>query len=182
MMAKVKVATTALTSCFGCHMSILDIDERLLDLLELVEFDKSPIDDKKEFTGMVDVGIIEGGVSNDENLEVVRDFRKHCKILISLGECAIQGNIPAYRNMVPLKECLEEAYFNGPTVVNPSGKVPDDPDIPILMNKVYPVHEVVKVDYFIPGCPPPADEIWAILSALLTGKPIELPYEYVKKD
>ena len=83
-------------------MLILDIDERLLDLLELVEFDKSPIDDIKEFSGPVDVGIIEGGVSNDENLEVVRSFRKHCKILISLGECAIQGNIPAYRNMVPL--------------------------------------------------------------------------------
>ena len=119
----VKVATAALTSCFGCHMSILDIDERLLDLIELVQFDKSPIDDKKEFSGLVDVGIIEGGVSNDENLEVARDFRKHCKILISLGECAIQGNIPAYRNMVPLKECLEEAYFNGPTVVNPSGSI-----------------------------------------------------------
>ena len=160
-MAKVKLATTALTSCFGCHMSILDIDERLLDLLELVEFDKS---------------------SNDENLEVARAFRKHCKILISIGECAIQGNIPAYRNMVPLKECLEEAYLNGPTVVNPSGRVPDDPDIPILMNKVYPVHEVVKVDYFMPGCPPPADQIWAVLTALLTGKPIDLPYEYVKKD
>ena len=171
-MAKVTVATTALTSCFGCHMSILDIDERLLDLLELVEFDKSPIDDKKKFTGMVDVGIIEGGISNDENLEVARDFRKHCKILISIGECAIQGNIPAYRNMVPLKECLEEAYFNGPTVVNPSGRVPE----------VYPVHEVVKVDYFMPGCPPPADQIWAILSALLTGKPIDLPYELMKKD
>jgi NAD-reducing hydrogenase small subunit len=181
-MAKVKVATTALTSCFGCHMSVLDIDERLFDLLELVEFDKSPIDDIKTFSGPVDVGIIEGGVSNDENLHVAREFRKHCKILISLGECAIEGNIPAYRNMVPLKECLETAYLKGVTVVNPSGKIPDDPDIPILMNKVYPLHEVVKVDYFIPGCPPPADEIWAILTALLTGKPIEVPYEYLKKD
>jgi NAD-reducing hydrogenase small subunit len=181
-MGKVKVATTAMTSCFGCHMSILDIDERLLDLLELVEFDKSPIDDIKEFTGPVDVGIIEGGVSNDENLEVVRSFRKHCKILISIGECAIQGNIPAMRNAVPLKECLEEAYLKGPTVYNPKGRIPDDPDIPMLMNKVYPVHEVVKVDYFMPGCPPPADQIWAVLTALLTGKPIELPYEYIKKD
>ena len=181
-MAKAKVATAALTSCFGCHMSILDIDLKLLDLIELVEFDKSPIDDIKEFSGPVDVGIIEGGVSTSENLEVARDFRKHCKILISLGECAIEGNIPAYRNMVPLKECLEEAYLNGPTVVNPGKRIPDDPDIPLLMNKVYPLHEVVKVDYFIPGCPPPAEEIWAILSALLTGKPIELPYQYVKKD
>ena len=181
-MAKVKVATAALTSCFGGHMSILDIDEKLLDLIELVEFDKSPIDDIKEFSGPVDVGIIEGAVSNSENLEVARAFRKHCKILISLGECAIEENIPAYRNMVPLKECLEEAYLNGPTVVNPDKRIPDDPDIPLLMNKVYPLHEVVKVDYFLPGCPPPAEQIWAALSALLTGKPIELPYEYVKKD
>jgi NAD-reducing hydrogenase small subunit len=181
-MAKVKVATTAMTSCFGCHMSILDIDMRLLDLIELVEFNKSPIDDIKEFSGPVDVGIIEGGVSNDENLETIRSFRKHCKILISIGECAIEGNIPAMRNSVPLKECLEEAYLKGLTVVNPTGRIPDDPDIPILMNKVYPVHEVVKVDYFMPGCPPPADQIWAVLTALLSGKPIELPYEYIKKD
>jgi NAD-reducing hydrogenase small subunit len=181
-MSKPKIATTAMTSCFGCHMSILDIDERILELVELVDFDKSPIDDIKEFSGMVDVGIIEGGVSNDENLEVIRDFRKHCKILISLGECAIQGNIPAMRNSVPLKECLEEAYLNGPTVYNPSGKIPDDEDIPILMNKVYPVHEIVKVDYFLPGCPPSADAIWEVLTSLLTGKEIDLPYEMLKKD
>ncbi len=163
-------------------MSILDIDERILKLFELVDFDKSPIDDIKSFSGPVDVGIIEGGVSNDENLEVIRSFRKHCKILVSLGECAIQGNIPAMRNTVPLKECLEEAYLHGPTVENESGRIPDDPDIPILMNRVYPVHEVVKVDYFIPGCPPPADAIWEALVALLSGKKIELPYELLKKD
>jgi len=181
-MAKAKIATTAMTSCFGCHMSILDIDERILKLMELVEFDKSPINDIKSFTGPVDVGIIEGGVSNEENLEVVRAFRKHCRVLVSLGECAIEGNIPAMRNMVPLKECLEEAYLRGPTVENPSGLIPCDPDIPMLMNRVYPVHEVVKVDLFIPGCPPSADTIWEILVALLAGKEIKLPYELLKKD
>lgn len=181
-MSKPKIATTAMTSCFGCHMSILDIDERFLKLVELVDFDKSPIDDIKEFSGPVDVGIIEGGVSNDENLEVARSFRQHCKVLISIGECAITGNIPSMRNMVPLKECLEEAYLNGPTVYNATGRIPDDPDIPILMNRVYPVHEVVKVDYFMPGCPPPADQIWEILVALLSGKEIDLPYQLLKKD
>src|SRR4030042_1363079 len=158
-MGKGKGGPTAMTSCFGGPMSILDIDERLLDLIELVEFDKSPIDDIKEFTGPVDVGIIEGGVSNDENLEVIRSSRQHCKILISIGECAIQGNIPTMRNAGPLKECLEEAYLKGPTGYNPKGRIPDDPDIPMLMNKVYPVHEGVKVDYFMPGCPPPAAQI-----------------------
>jgi NAD-reducing hydrogenase small subunit len=179
-MAKPKVATAALTSCFGCHMSILDIDERILKLVELVDFDKSPIDDIKEFSGPVDIGIVEGGVSNDENLHVARLFRKNCRILISIGECAIEGGVPSMRNSVPLKECLEEAYLKGPSVVD--GVIPSDPDLPLLMDRVYPLHEVVKVDYFIPGCPPPADAIWEILSRLLAGQPIELPYRLLKKD
>ena len=86
------------------------------------------------------------------------------------------------RNGIPLKECLDEAYLNGPTVYNPSGKVPDDAEIPLLLNKVYPCHEVVKIDYFLQGCPPPADAIWQTLVALLTNKPAELPYELIKYD
>ena len=140
-------------------MSILDIDERILELVELVEFDKSPIDDIKKFTGPVDVGLIEGGCCNDENVEVLRSFRKHCKILVSVGECAITGGVPAMRNTVPLKECLEEAYLNGADGRR-DGVIPNDPDLPILLDKVYPCHEVVKIDYFLPGCPPSADLIW----------------------
>jgi NAD-reducing hydrogenase small subunit len=86
------------------------------------------------------------------------------------------------RNTIPLKECLDEAYLKGPTVYNPSGQYPNDPDIPLLLNKVYPCHEVVKVDYYLQGCPPPADTIWAALTALLTNKPIQLPYELIKYD
>jgi NAD-reducing hydrogenase small subunit len=162
-------------------MSILDIDERILDLVELVEFDKSPINDIKTFTRPVDVGIIEGGISNDENYEVLKAFRENCKILISMGACANTGGVPAMRNTVPLKECLEEAYLNGPTVGG-EGVIPNDPDIPIMLDKVYPVHEVVKVDYFLPGCPPTGDTIWAALTALLTGKDVGLPYELIKYD
>ncbi len=179
-MSKPLVATAHFTGCFGCHMSFLDIDERILDLVELVEFDKSPINDIKKFSRPVDVGIVEGGVSNDENVEVLREFRKNCKILISMGACAITGGVPAMRNTVPLKECLEEAYLGGPTVVD--GIIPSDPDIPILLDKVYPCHEVVKIDYFLQGCPPSADTLWAVLTALLTGKEIELPYELIKFD
>jgi NAD-reducing hydrogenase small subunit len=86
------------------------------------------------------------------------------------------------RNMVPLKECLDEAYLNGPSVYNPSGKIPADPEIPLLLNKVYPCHEVVKIDYFIPGCPPSADTLWETLVALLNNEPINLPYKLVKYD
>jgi NAD-reducing hydrogenase small subunit len=181
-MAKPKIATAALASCFGCHMSLLDIDERILDLVELVEFDKSPIDDIKQFTGRCRIGLIEGGCANEENVEVLRDFRKHCDILISVGECAIMGDIPAMRNLVPLRECLDEAYLNGPSVHNPSGRVPNDEEIPLLLNKVYPCGEVVKIDYHLPGCPPSAETIWQALVALLNDKPLELPYELIKYD
>ncbi len=163
-------------------MSLLDIDERILELVELVDFDKSPIDDIKEFTGRVTVGLIEGGCCNEENVKVLQDFRAHCDILISIGDCAINGGIPAMRNNIPLKECYDEAYLNGVTVHNPRGKVPDDEDIPLLLNKVFPCHEVVKVDYHLPGCPPPADTLWEALVALLTDKPVELPYELIKYD
>jgi len=181
-MAKPKVATTSLAGCFGCHMSILDIDDRILELIELVDFDKSPVDDIKEFTGRCAVGLIEGGCSNEENVRVLQDFRKHCDILIALGDCATMGGIPAMRNTIPLKECLDEAYLNGPTVFNPGGKTPNDPEIPLLLDKVYPVQEVVKIDYFLPGCPPSADTIWQALVALLTEKPMDLPYELIKYD
>ena len=181
-MAKPKIATTSLAGCFGCHMSLLDIDDRILKLIELVDFDKSPIDDIKKFTGRCLVGLIEGGCCNEENVHVLQDFRKNCDILISLGDCATMGGLPAMRNMIPLKECLEEAYLNGPSVYNPSGKIPSDKEIPLLLNKVYPCQEVVKMDYHIPGCPPPADTIWECLVALLSDKPIDLPYELVKYD
>ena len=163
-------------------MSLLDIDERILQLIDLVEFHKSPIDDIKEFSQRCTVGLIEGGCCNEHNVEVLRDFRENCEILVSVGDCATMGGVPAMRNTVPLKECCEEAYLNGPTVYNPSGKIPNDPDIPLLLDKVYPCHEVVKVDYHIPGCPPSADALWQALTALLGGDEVERPYGMIKYD
>ena len=179
---KPRIATTSLAGCFGCHMSLLDIDDRILQLLELVNFDKSPIDDFKEITQQCAVGLIEGGCCNEENVEVLRDFRKKCDLLVSIGDCATMGGIPALRNTVPLKECLAEAYLNGPTVFNPSGLLPDDDEVPMILNWVFPAHEVVKIDYYLPGCPPPADTLFAALVALLSDQPVELPYELIKYD
>jgi len=183
-MSKPIVATTSLAGCFGCHMSILDIDDRILELIELVDFNKSPVDDIKEFTQMCDIGIIEGGCCNSENVHVLKEFRKNCKILVSLGECAIMGGLPALRNNIPIKECLEEAYLNGPTTKgsNPDGILPNDEELPIILDKVYPCHEIVKIDYYLPGCPPRADLIWNALVALVTGEEMKLPYEVVKFD
>lgn len=181
-MSKPKIATTSLCGCFGCHMSLLDIDDRILELVELVDFDRSPINDIKKITGDVEIGLVEGGCCNEENVKVLQEFRQHCKVLISVGDCAINGGIPALRNMVPLQECYEEAFLNGPTVVNPGGKIPDDEEIPLLLDKVYPCHEVVKVDYHLPGCPPSADTLWQALTSLLADKPLDLAYELVKYD
>jgi len=181
-MAKPKVATTSLAGCFGCHMSLLDIDERILDLIELVQFDKSPIDDIKKLSGRCRVGLIEGGCCNEENVHVLREFRTHCDILVAVGDCATMGGIPALRNTIPLQECLDEAYRNGPTVYNPTGAIPSAPDLPLLLDKVYPVQDAVKIDYFLPGCPPSADAIWAVLTALLASASIDLPYELIKYD
>ena len=181
-MDKPKLATVSLAGCFGCHMSSLDIDERILKLVELIDFDRSPINDIKKIEGRCAVGIVEGGCCNEENVHVLRHFRKHCDVLVSTGDCATMGGIPALRNTIPLKECLDEAYLTGPTVYNPRGKIPNDPEIPLLLDKVYPCHEVVKMDYHLPGCPPSAETIWQALVALLTGKPLALPYELIKYD
>ena len=178
-MSKIRVATASLAGCFGCHMSFLDIDEKIIDLAELVEFDRTPITDIKEISDC-DVGIIEGGVCNAENVEVLREFRKHCKILVSMGACAITGGIPAMRNHYTLTECLNEAYMDGIGVED--AQIPSDPEIPMLLNKVHPLHEVVKIDYFLPGCPPSADTIWTFLEELLAGKPIDFAYRQIHYD
>lgn len=179
MAEKIRVATTSLAGCFGCHMSFLDIDERMIELSKVVEFNRSPITDIKQCTDC-DIGLIEGGVCNAENVHVLREFRNNCKILVGVGACALNGGLPAMRNDVPLEECLQEAYLDGIGVENPH--VPNDPELPLLLNKVHPIHEVVKVDYFLPGCPPSADVFWKFLTDLIAGQEPSLPYELVHYD
>lgn len=176
---KFTLATCSLAGCFGCHMSFLDIDERLVELVEHVQFDRTPLTDIKQI-GNCDIGLIEGGVANAENVRVLREFRAHCKLLVAVGACAITGGIPAMRNQFTLQECLEESYVKGIGVEQP--RIPDDPEIPLLLNKVHPIHEVVKVDHFLPGCPPSADALWTFLKGLTEGKPIEFAYEQIHYD
>ncbi len=165
--AKIKIATTSLAGCFGCHMSFLDMDERLAELLDHVEFSRSPFTDIKHFEPC-DIGLIEGGVCNAENVHVLREFRKHCTILIAVGACAINGGVPAMRNYFDLQDCLEEVYLRGTGVTNP--QIPNDIELPLLLDKVYPVSEVVPIDYFLPGCPPSAEQFLHILEPMLAGK------------
>ncbi|HUK83454.1 MAG TPA: NADP oxidoreductase [Verrucomicrobiae bacterium] len=168
---KIKVATAWLGGCSGCHMSFLDLDERLIDLVKLVEFTASPITDVKEIPE-VDVGIIEGAVCNEDHEHVLRTMRVRCKVLIALGDCAVTGNIPALRNQFVLDEVLARGFLE--TESTQIGEIPGiydgDDDVPKLLNRVRPIHEIVKVDAFIPGCPPDADTIWYALTELLAGR------------
>jgi NAD-reducing hydrogenase small subunit len=178
MTAKIRVATTSLAGCFGCHMSILDIDERLLQLIELVEFDRSPLTDIKH-CGPCDIGIIEGGVCNAENVHVLQEFRANCKTLIAIGACAINGGLPAQRNALSLEEVLNEVYIHRKPA---NARIPNDPELPLLLDKVHPIHEVVHVDYAIPGCPPSGDTIWRVLTELLAGRTPKLDYPLIHFD
>lgn len=171
MKQKLVLATTSLAGCFGCHMSLLDIDERILELVDIVEFNKSPFDDIKEFSKQCDIGLVEGGCCNAENVRILREFRKNCRILISVGQCAITGGLPAMRNGIPVSELFLEAFLDGPTVANPM--IPDDEEIPLLLDRVYPCHEIVKIDGFLPGCPPRADLLWEALNLLISGKTLD---------
>jgi NAD-reducing hydrogenase small subunit len=164
---KIKVATAWLGGCSGCHMSFLDIDERIIDLAKLVEFTASPITDVKEIPE-VDVGIIEGAVCNEENEHVLRTMRSRCKVLIALGDCAMTGNIPALRNPFTLKEVVARGYVE--TESTQVGVVPDPTIVPRLLKRVRPIQEFVHVDAHIPGCPPDADTIWYALTELLAGR------------
>ncbi len=179
MAKKLKVATTSLAGCFGCHMSFLDIDERLLQLLEHVEFDRTPLTDIKH-CGPCDIGIIEGGLCNAENVHVLQEFRQNCKVLVAIGACGINGGVPSMRNNFTLQECLEESYLHAVGVEN--AHIPNDPEIPLLLDKVHPLHEVVKIDYFLPGCPPSGDAIWTFLTEMLEGKTIHFPYHQIHYD
>ncbi|MTI00191.1 NADP oxidoreductase [Roseibium sp. RKSG952] len=172
---KARIATVSLAGCFGCHMAFLDIDERLIDLMKLVEIDRSPLTDKKSFDRRCDIGVIEGGCCNEENVHVLQDFRRHCDVLVGLGQCAIMGGLPAMRNAImhsdaPLRECLDEAYITGRYIRNTTHHVPNDPALPLLLDKVYPCSQVVEIDYQIPGCAPTGDIIFDTLSKLLAGR------------
>ncbi len=179
-MGKVKVATDWLAACAGCHMSFLDIDERIVGLLEKIELTATPITDLKHPPEEgVTVGILTGAVNNTTHLEVVKRMRERCKILISLGDCAVFGGIVSMRNFFDLDEALRRAYVETESTVD--GQIPCSEELgkPI---RVRSVKDVVEVDIHIPGCPPSADTIYYALSELLEGRIPVLTGDNLKYD
>jgi NAD-reducing hydrogenase small subunit len=163
---KKRLATVWLDGCSGCHMSFLDLDERLIEVAEKADLVYSPLVDTKEFPDNVDIALIEGAVSSEEDLRKIQAIRKKVKTLVSLGDCAVTANVPGMRNPFGTKAVYDRAYRENATL-NPGTPTQV---IPALLPYSRPVHEVVDVDVFIPGCPPSADTIYYALTELLDGR------------
>ena len=170
-MNKLRFATLWFDGCSGCHMSILDMDERLLDLAAALEVVYSPLVDAKQFPENVDVACVEGAISSPEDEALLHLVRQRTRLLVALGDCAVTGNIPAMRNVTGASEVLQSVYTKQP------GLHPQVPKtgLPTLNDQALPLHRFVAVDLFIPGCPPSADTLHTTLKALVDGAPASLP-------
>ena len=170
-MDRPRLATVWLGGCSGCHMSFLDLDEFLLELAQRVDLVFSPILDVKEYPRDVDLCLVEGAVCNQEHLEMAHRIRERTRCVISFGDCAVTGNVSAIRNQLGLNNAqnvLQRAYVQNADL---NQQIPETNGIvPALLERVMPLHEVIHIDYFLPGCPPPAARIKSFLVQLLEGK------------
>ncbi|HWB98201.1 MAG TPA: hypothetical protein VG672_15915 [Bryobacteraceae bacterium] len=164
-MKKIKLATVWLDGCSGCHMSLLDIDGNLAAVAQSADLVYSPLVDSQSFPEGVDVTLVEGAVSSQEDKEKLQLIRQRSRLLVALGDCAVTGNVPAMRNSIPVRKLLERVYVEG---VQAQPCVPSE-GVPTLLRQVMPLQEVVKVDLHVPGCPPPAAAIFAVIGELLEG-------------
>jgi NAD-reducing hydrogenase small subunit len=163
---KARVATAWLDGCSGCHMSLLDMDEKVIDLADKIDLVYSPLIDIKEFPENVDVTLVEGSVNNSQNEKQIRIIRDRTRVLVALGDCAVTGNVPAMRNTLKPNQVLERAYLDK---TNRDPQIPNK-EVPQLRFHADPIHSIVKVDLFVPGCPPSADLIHHVITELLEGR------------
>ncbi len=176
MADKAKIGTMWLGGCSGCHLSIADFHESLLDVLELAQFEFSPVlcDTKYDEVPELDVLIVEGGIRNEENRELAEMLREKAGLVIAYGTCAAYGGIPGLGNLHTVEELTTEGYVNSCSTVNPEGIIPNE-DVPSLESRVRPLGEAIQVDLLIPGCPPKSDVVAEAILTLLNGGTIELP-------
>ncbi len=178
-MGRLKLATVWLGGCSGCHMSFLDLDEFLIDLADRAEIVFSPIIDAKIYPEGVDLVLVEGAVANEDHLDMIYKVRRNTKVLVSFGDCAVTGNVTAMRNPLGSAELVLRQSYIDQTDLLP--QIPAEQGIvPVLLDRVTPVHEVVPVDIYLPGCPPPAPRIRAVLEQLLNGDPVHLHGREIK--
>ena len=168
--SKIRVATVWLDGCSGCHMSFLDMDERLIELAQRIELVYTPLIDVKTYPEQVDVALVEGAVSSEEDLEKIQRIRRQTGVLVAFGDCAVTANVPSMRNAFRVDDVYARAYVETAT------QRPGVPDqiVPRLLPQARPIHEYVPVDIFLQGCPPPADVIYTLLTDLLDGRKPDL--------
>ena len=170
---KVRLATVWLGGCSGCHMSFLDLDELLIDIVARVDLVYGPLVDCKEFPPDVDICLVEGAVTNVENLELARTIRNNSKQVISFGDCAVTGNVTSMRNRIPVEDLLTAVYHEAQAPIGAESlKV-----LPALLKKALPLHQAIAVDIFLPGCPPAPERIATVVTALLDNQPVVLSPE-----
>jgi len=170
-MKKVRVGTIWLDGCSGCHMSFLDMDERLVELSQYMDVVYSPYVDAKEIPNDIDLFIVEGALSTDHDVKIIKEIRKNSKLILALGDCAVTGNISAMKNLFGTEAVLEKGYFDLADVNK--GEYPSEV-VPTLLDKVIPLNEAIDVDYFVPGCPTPADAIYEVIKAIIENKEIKI--------
>jgi NAD-reducing hydrogenase small subunit len=161
---RLRFATVWLGGCSGCHMSFLDLDEWLFDLAARVDLVFGPLTDAKAFPADVDVTLVEGAVTNEDNLELAKELRANTRLVVSFGDCAVTGNVTSLRNGVgPPEEMLRRVYVEHPDL---AGQLPERV-VPALLPQAQPLHEVIPIDVYLPGCPPSAERIRNALTHLL---------------
>jgi NAD-reducing hydrogenase small subunit len=164
-MKKPRLATLWLDGCSGCHMSLLDLDEMLFSVARRAELVYGPLVDVHEYPRDVDVAIVEGAISSQEDLEKIRIVRERTRFVVALGDCAITSNVSGMRNQIPVNTLLESMFIERADV---DKGIPDD--IPVLLRHAVPLHDVIKIDLHVPGCPPSAPSILFVLNELLEGR------------
>jgi NAD-reducing hydrogenase small subunit len=168
-MKRVRLATLWLDGCSGCHMSLLDMDAAIIALSRQIEIVYGPLVDAQEFPEDVDITLVEGAVSSDDDLERIYQVRQRTHILVSLGDCAVTGNVPSMRNNVPVNKLLQRIYVDG----SDENKMVPSAGVPALLRRARPLREIVKIDFFLPGCPPPTKAIVGLITDLLEGRRAE---------
>jgi len=170
MTAKIRIATTWLDGCSGCHMSLLDLDEKIIELAGQLEIVYSPLVDAKEFPADVDAALVEGAVGNEDDKRKILLIRERSRFVIAFGDCAVTANVPGMRNQFGTRQVMERVYRENAQ----NGDFPVPGPVPALLSHVRPVHEYIHVDVFLPGCPPPADSIYLVATELLAGRTPDL--------
>jgi len=169
-MSNKKICIRSMSGCFGCIVSFLDVRTENIELFDKLVIKTSPLNDEKEIVD-TNIGIVEGFVSTDEDIEIAKKFREHSEYIIALGSCSVYGGIGGLRNLVKKEDLLKRIYQDGISIVE--GKIPSSKELPFLNEKIKPLSEIIKIDYTVPGCPPPKELIKEVLMHILFGTEIK---------